>query len=70
MVVITQVRNMVLRCPDLLLNDVRNVVVPLLEYVLRCTWDHSELGKRLYKDPTLLAVSPELPTCTTKRGRV
>lgn len=48
---------MVVRCPELLLSDVRNVVVPSLQYMLRCTTDHDELGKRLFRDPSLLTVS-------------
>lgn len=48
---------MVVRCPHLLLSDVRNVVVPSLLYLLRCTTDHDELGKRLFRDPALLLVS-------------
>lgn len=47
---------MVVRCPQLLLSDVRNVVVPSLEYFLRCTFDHKDLGRRLLKDPGLLVV--------------
>ncbi|CAM9221249.1 unnamed protein product, partial [Sphacelaria rigidula] len=51
-----KVRSMVVRCPQLLLNDVRNVVVPSLQYMLRCTQDHRDLGRRLFRDPTLLLV--------------
>lgn len=47
---------MVVTCPHLLLSDVRNVVVPSLQYMLRSTSDHDELGKRLFRDPSLLVV--------------
>ena len=52
-----QVKGMVVRCPQLLLSDVRNVVVPSLQYMLRSTSDHDELAKRLFRDPSLLVVS-------------
>lgn len=48
---------MVVRCPQLLLSDVRNVVVPSLQYILRCTQDHDDLAKRFFRDPNLLVVS-------------
>ena len=51
-----QVRAMVVTCPQLLLSDVRNVVVPSLQYMLQSTSDHDELGKRLFRDPSLLVV--------------
>lgn len=47
---------MVVTCPQLLLSDVRNVVVPSLQYMLQSTSDHDELGKRLFRDPSLLVV--------------
>lgn len=52
-----KVKSMVVKCPQLLLSDVRNVVVPSLQYMLRSTSDHDQLAKRLYKDPGLLVVS-------------
>ena len=48
---------MVVRCPQLLLSDVRNEIVPSLQYMLRSTSDHSELAKRIFRDPRLLVVS-------------
>lgn len=51
-----QVRAMIVTCPQLLLSDVRNVVVPSLQYMLRTTSHHDELGKRLFRDPSLLVV--------------
>lgn len=47
---------MVVACPQLLLSDVRNVVVPSLQYMLQSTSDHDELAKRLFRDPSLLVV--------------
>lgn len=47
---------MVVTCPQLLLSDVRNVVVPSMQYMLQSTSDHDELGKRLFRDPSLLVV--------------
>lgn len=47
---------MVVTCPQLLLSDVRNVVVPSLQYMLQSTSDHDELAKRLFRDPSLLVV--------------
>ncbi|CAM9803218.1 unnamed protein product, partial [Discosporangium mesarthrocarpum] len=51
-----EVREMVIRCPHLLLSDVRNTVVPGLRCMLRCCEDHQGLGRRLYRDPALLLV--------------
>lgn len=53
---LSQVRAMIVTCPQLLLNDVRNVVVPSLQYMLQSTSDHDELAKRLFRDPSLLVV--------------
>lgn len=53
---LSQVRAMVVTCPQLLLSDVRNVVVPSLQCMLQSTSDHDELATRLFRDPSLLVV--------------
>lgn len=53
---LSQVRAMVVTCPQLLLSDVRNVVVPSLQYMLQSTSDHDDLATRLFRDPSLLVV--------------